>query len=201
VSAETSSGTRGQAHPPVAQGTTALVVLVPEAQTLVGPFRSRYDPVAPLGMPPHVTILFPFLMERDLSPEVLRRLTEHFAGFAPFDYEFRETGVFSAVLYLKPEPEGRFSTIIAATSALFPALEPYGEAGLEPSPHLTVAHAEAPQELEEIRASFEGALARHGPVRGAATEATLMLHSGTAWLRLDAFGFSARSISPAGVRP
>ena len=37
---------RTSAHTPVSQGSTALVVLVPDAEELVGPFRSRYDPVA-----------------------------------------------------------------------------------------------------------------------------------------------------------
>jgi 2'-5' RNA ligase len=189
VSAAPRPGAQGRA--PVGRGTTALVMLVPEAEALVGPFRSRYDPVAPLGMPPHVTILFPFLAERDLSPEVLARLEGHFAGFAPFDYELRETGVFPGVLYLKPEPRTRFSQIITATSAIFPALEPYGESRFEPTPHLTVAHAETDARLREIRAEFEGSLSRHGPVRGTASEVTLMSHSGTAWLRLSAFGFAS----------
>jgi 2'-5' RNA ligase len=183
---------------PVGRGTTALVVLVPEAEALVGPFRSRYDPVAPLGMPPHVTILFPFLPESDLGPELLARLERHFAGFEPFDYEFRRTGVFPGILYLRPEPEAPFSEIIEATLALFPTLEPYGEPGLEPSPHLTVAHADTEAELEEIRSSFEESLARHGAIRGVAPEATLMLHSGTAWLSVNAFPFGRRQVFPSG---
>jgi 2'-5' RNA ligase len=177
---------------PVVRGTTALVVLVPEAEALVGPFRSRYDPVAPLGMPPHVTILFPFLAEPDLTPEVLARLDAHFAVFAAFDYELRETGTFPGVLYLRPEPQAGFSEIITSTVALFPAVVPYGDPGLDLSPHLTVAHADTEEELEEIRASFEESLARHGTIRGVASEAALMLHSGAAWLPVNAFAFRGR---------
>jgi 2'-5' RNA ligase len=143
-------------------------------------------------MPPHVTILFPFLAEPDLTREVLARLDGHFAVFAPFDYELRQTGAFPGVLYLRPEPEARFSEIIVATLALFPRIEPYGEPGLEPSPHLTVAHADTEEELEEIRTSFEESLARHGTIRGVASEAALMLHSGAAWLPVNAFAFRGR---------
>lgn len=184
---------------PVVQGTTALVVLVPEAEALVGPFRSRYDPVAPLGMPPHVTILFPFLAGPDLTPEVLARLDAHFAVFAPFDYELRQTGTFPGVLYLRPEPEARFSEIITSTVALFPTVEPYGHPGLEPSPHLTVAHADTEAELEKIRTSFEESLARHGTIRGVASEATLMLHSGTAWLPVNVLAFRGDRGTPTGA--
>ena len=39
---------------------SALVVVVPEAEQLVGPFREKYDPSAAAGMPPHITLLYPF---------------------------------------------------------------------------------------------------------------------------------------------
>jgi hypothetical protein len=42
------------------QATTALVILVPEAEALVKAFRERYDPSAAEGMPAHVTVLYPF---------------------------------------------------------------------------------------------------------------------------------------------
>ena len=90
---------RTSAHTPVSQGSTALVVLVPDAEELVGPFRSRYDPVA---------------------------------------------------------------------------------------------HDGSEEELGVIRVGFEEDLVSHGPVRGTASEATLMLHSGTAWVSLDVFEFGSR---------
>ena len=39
---------------------SALVVLVPEAESLVKPFRDRYDPAAAAGVPAHITLLYPF---------------------------------------------------------------------------------------------------------------------------------------------
>ena len=39
---------------------TALVILVPESESLVEAFRQRYDPVAAAGMPTHITLLYPF---------------------------------------------------------------------------------------------------------------------------------------------
>jgi len=38
----------------------AIVVLVPEAETLVEPFRKIFDPSAAKGMPAHITINYPF---------------------------------------------------------------------------------------------------------------------------------------------
>ena len=45
----------------MAKTESALVVLVPEADPLVGPFRSFFDPSAALGVPAHVTLLYPFV--------------------------------------------------------------------------------------------------------------------------------------------
>ena len=39
---------------------SGLVVLVPQAEALVKPFRDRYDPSAATGVPAHITLLYPF---------------------------------------------------------------------------------------------------------------------------------------------
>ena len=187
--AEGAAGEGSSGRTPVAPGSSALVVLVPEAESLVNPFRSAYDTVAPRGMPPHVTILFPFLRQTELTPAVAARLQEHFARFAPFHFELRETGTFPRVLYLKPEPVTLFSEIIASTSSLFPELSPYGGLAGKRIPHVTVAHAGTDLEFESMRARFEKSLAGHGPVQGTASRATLMVSSRSDWLELDSFDF------------
>jgi hypothetical protein len=55
---------------------SALVVLVPEAEPLVGPFRERYDPSASAGMPAHITINYPFLPMEPNWYVALERLDE-----------------------------------------------------------------------------------------------------------------------------
>ena len=40
---------------------SAFVVLVPEAEPWVKDLRERYDPIAAVGMPAHITVLFPFI--------------------------------------------------------------------------------------------------------------------------------------------
>ena len=48
---------------------SALVILVPEAEPLVRPFRHRFDPSAALGVPAHITLLYPFI-----APEQMKLL-------------------------------------------------------------------------------------------------------------------------------
>jgi 2'-5' RNA ligase len=186
---------------PVAPGSTALVVLVPEAEPLVEPFRSQYDPVAPRGMPAHVTILFPFYAQTELGPDVVNTLEQHFAPFTPFHFELRETGAFPRVLYLKPEPHDLFSQIISSTSSLFPDLPPYGGSTGERIPHVTVAHAETDVDFEKLRARFEEGLERQGLVQGTVSRVTLMVHSRADWLELNSFSFRGDQADAGGVDP
>jgi 2'-5' RNA ligase len=180
---------------PAPSDTTALIVLIPEAESLVGPYRTRYDPVAPLGMPAHVTLMFPFLDCEALTAPSRDQLRAALAELPTFDYEFRSTGAFPGVLYMRPEDQNPFVEAISVVRKLFPQLEPYGDRMLAPVPHLTVAHASSEAVLEEIRESFESELAKHGPVSGTAVAATLMRHTGTLWESADSFPFRGRLAS------
>lgn len=62
---------------------SALIVRVPEAEPLVGTFRDRFDPVARLGVPAHITLLYPFEPPADIDVQVLRDLEDLFAARAP----------------------------------------------------------------------------------------------------------------------
>jgi len=39
---------------------SSLMIVVPEAERLVKPFREKYDPSAAVGVPAHITLLYPF---------------------------------------------------------------------------------------------------------------------------------------------
>ncbi len=57
---------------------SALMVLVPEAETLVKPFRDRYDPSAAAGVPAHITLLYPFKHPNEVDQTVLDDLDQCF---------------------------------------------------------------------------------------------------------------------------
>src|SRR5207247_1798174 len=86
---------------------TGILLPVPEAEPLVGPWRARYDAAAQTGVPAHVTLLYPFLPPDRIGPETLRGLTELFASVAPFDFRLAETRRFPRILYLAPRPAAR----------------------------------------------------------------------------------------------
>ena len=123
---------------------TALVIVVPEAEPLVGRLREQYDhPAGGLGVPAHVTLLFPFGDDAD-------GLEELFAGVAPFDFALTRTARFAEpdVLYLAPEPAEAFVRLTEALIARYPEFPPFRGEYTAIVPHLTVGY-DVPGDVEE----------------------------------------------------
>lgn len=170
---------------------SALVVLVPEAEALVGPFRERYDPSASGGMPAHITINYPFLPMEPNWFEALERLDEVFAGFPSFDFSLSEVHRFPGVLYLAPHPDQPFMDMIAAVVDRFPDSPPYGGVIEDIVPHLTVAQVEERQALREIAGDFARAASGRLPIPARVESVWLMDNRGGRWKREYEFELDA----------
>jgi len=116
---------------------------VPEAEPQVGELRLQHDSSAALGVPAHITILFPFAEHDRIDEDALGEL---FAKFPAFDFELDRVEQFEdGHVWLHPEPSLRFVDLIAAVEQRWPEYPPYEGAFDEPIPHLTVS--ETPIEL------------------------------------------------------
>jgi hypothetical protein len=120
---------------------SAVLVAVPEVEIAVGAYRSSLDRAAAWGVPPHVTVLYPFVAPGEIDDDLLAKLGAVVASVPSFDTVFARTSWFgNEVLYLAPEPDSPFRTLMAAVWDAFPALPPYGGEILDVVPHLTVGH-------------------------------------------------------------
>jgi 2'-5' RNA ligase len=119
--------------------------------------RRSWDWAASVGVPAHVTVLFPFLPAEGLVPSVRRELAAIAADHPPFDVRFPRVGRFPGVVYVEPEPAGPFRRITDAVVARFPAYPPYEGAFDIVIPHLTIAEG-ADRPLDDIAARAEHAL-------------------------------------------
>ena len=105
---------------------SALVVLVPEAETVAKPFRDQYDPSAAAGMPAHITLLYPFKAPREVDNITLGKLRDCFARFEPIQFSLSAIRRFPIeVLYLAPEPDEPFRQLTLSIWNLFPETPPY----------------------------------------------------------------------------
>jgi hypothetical protein len=138
---------------------SALIVAVPEVEALVAPFRARHDPAAAVGVPAHVTVLYPFVAPARITPTIVLSLAELFAALPKLRVSFADVRRFPETLYLAPEPAEQLRKMTERVFERFPGMPPYEGRFADVIPHLTVAHAEEPAQLEAIAAEF-GRVAR-----------------------------------------
>ncbi|HEY8703943.1 MAG TPA: 2'-5' RNA ligase family protein [Gaiellaceae bacterium] len=115
---------------------TALIVAVPEAEPYVAELRLAHDSSAPLGVPAHITILFPFAPSDELDEDTIADLlAEHPA----FDFELASLEHFDDdVTYLAPVPSEPFAALTRAVAERWPTYPPYAGMFETVIPHLTV---------------------------------------------------------------
>jgi 2'-5' RNA ligase len=117
---------------------SALIVAVPEAEPLVGEWRLQYDN-ASLGIPAHVTLLFPFVPAGELDKALFGELRALFAAQAAFSVAFSRVARFTDVAWLAPEPAEPFRRLTELILRRYPSYPPYEGIHDEVIPHLTVA--------------------------------------------------------------
>src|SRR2546430_3807916 len=96
---------------------SAVVIEVPGAAPLVDRWRQRYTPDAPVGVPAHVTLLYPFVPAERLDAPVEERLAPLVGAGEPLDFVLRRPARFEEPpLYLPPEAPQPVVRLTAAPS-------------------------------------------------------------------------------------
>jgi len=158
---------------------SAIIVPV-DLPVAVRRLRDRMDPSAAVGVPGHVTLLYPFMPAEALDAAVHAEVRRIVGAHEPFTFVLASVGRWPDVVYLAPEPAAPFSRLIEALATAFPDYPPYGGAHAlaDIVPHVTIAQDPRPGYLE----AAERALPAMLPVRGVAREAWLMAHlAGARW--------------------
>ena len=164
---------------------SAVVVLAPELEVVVGEWYRRYTEAGRRGLAPHLTLLYPFVELEGRGPGPAARIVAALAPFKPFDVTFAESARFAGeeqTLYLRPEPSGPFAAMIEALAAAFPEQPPYGGAFDEVTPHLTVAQGPA-----SLLDPIESALPARLPVTIRVERVWLVVDTPKGWQRRSAF--------------
>ena len=170
----------------------ALVVIVPEAEPLVGSFRSEYDPVATLGVPAHITINYPFIPGVKPSADTLNRLSKMFAAMQAFSFTLDHIGRFPNVVYLAPIPSAPFVQLVEQTAQEFPESPPYGGQFNGSTPHLTVAQSRDSDLLVSVEKNFSDTALDHLPIDGFADHVWLIDNSAGRWEKRVSFSLGAK---------
>jgi 2'-5' RNA ligase len=152
---------------------SALIVAVPEAEPLVGHWRERYDN-ASLGIPAHVTLLFPFVPAEETDDALLAELRELFVSQPAFSFTLPRVARFAEVAWLAPEPAKPFRRLTELIVSRYPDYPPYEGIHDELIPHLTVGVGDTAMQDE-----IDAALAPHLPIEAEARKVTLLVEDGS----------------------
>ncbi len=150
------------------------MVLVPtlDVGQLLHELRAQYDPSARAGVPPHVTLMFPFILPSELTETKIAAL-EGLVGEEPrFEFSLVRVCEFErGVVYLDPEPTEPFARLTKKIRDVFGVVPFGGEFGDRPVIHLTVAMPQPRATRKEIAAKLRPML----PIRTVADQAWLMV--------------------------
>lgn len=149
---------------------TALIVKGPASHKLVE-LHNRYARDAQFGVPPHLTILFPFVPETQLDEDGLQLLGDAIGHLRSFEYTLVSTGWFGGqVLWLAPQDPTPFIRLTDAVWDVFPSYPPYGGVHDGLVPHMTVGDTADHARLLRAEREVAGVL----PLSGVATAVTLI---------------------------
>lgn len=171
---------------------SALVVVANEVEPVVREWRLLYQREwVERGIPPHLTILFPFLPPSAIDGRTLAVLRGLFAPVEPFPYELGRVGSFPGTVWLAPDPVEPFLDLVERARRAFPDLPPYGDAEHAVIPHCTLALDEDADRLAAMVRELRERLGPRLPVRCRAVEVSLVGEraDGT-WLVRHAFPFA-----------
>src|SRR5262245_27609811 len=169
---------------------TALVILVPEAETLVQTFRERYDPSAAEWMPAHITVLYPFKPADKIDKSVEETLRNLFSHHPPFRFSLEETNRFPNALYLAPQPDAPFKELTRVVAERYPETPPYGGVFSVVVPHLTIAQVGDLQQLDTISYEFDRTSRGRLPIRSRVEKVWLLEKHEGAWKPRYSFAFN-----------
>jgi 2'-5' RNA ligase len=138
---------------------SALIIPAPEVEETVGDWRHRLDPAATLGVPAHITVLYPFAPPDRLTPAFRQRLEDLLKQVPGFTYRLSTIGWFEQqVLYLTPWPDTIFRELTNLLHKVFPEWPPYGGVHTDVVPHLTVGNGAPVEDLQSAASAVASAL-------------------------------------------
>jgi 2'-5' RNA ligase len=148
---------------------SALVVEVPEAEPAVHDWRLKYDN-ARLGVPAHITLLFPFFPAERLDEHVRVELRDLFATQPSISFSLTSVTVFpDETIWLAPEPSEPFRRLTELIVERYPEYPPYEGIHNDIIPHLTVTSGDG-----SLREEVAADLAPHLPIHAQTRAVTLL---------------------------
>ncbi|MEV6575669.1 2'-5' RNA ligase family protein [Streptomyces sp. NPDC051577] len=156
-------------------GTTAVVIVLPDAAPLLDAVW-RIDPaLTRRGVPAHVSLLYPFLPESALTDQDERSVRSLAASFPAADLVLEEVVTGSGLVAVTVPG---LQPIVDAYRSQWPGLRPYGgRFGARPAAHVTVAMGADDPTAAHVRAAIDSLL----PIRARAAAVQVVALTEDGW--------------------
>ena len=165
---------------------SVLFASVPEAEQAISSLRQRYDPVARVGVPAHITLLYPFMPPSKITTPIVDRITHALHRFSAFEFKLQRIIKLPKTLYLEPEPSEPFVRLTNALAQEFPDYPPDGGKYAGVLPHVTVANGSASLAIE-AEAELTPIMHQRGPIFAVCRAVDLFENSSGHWKPLHSF--------------
>ncbi|KPJ73598.1 hypothetical protein AMJ52_03530 [candidate division TA06 bacterium DG_78] len=135
---------------PVPEDTALVIIPSKEISTVIIEWHRLYYPFH-TTVPPHITLAFPFILEKNWQRK-RSALNDCLKTFKAFDITLRELAVFTGsqrVLWLKPEDSGNLLRIHTALAEKFS--DYFVASEFEFTPHLTIGFFESDEMMYEAK--------------------------------------------------
>jgi 2'-5' RNA ligase len=146
---------------------TALAIVIDDAEPFDDVRREFAAEQVALGIPFHVTLLYPFAPPGELIDEA----RAFFAQVEPFEFELVRVEDWPTVVYAVPEPDAALRACMRALFERFPQFPPYGGIHDEVIPHATLGED---VDAAAVRDEIERRVAPYLPVRCQARDVALL---------------------------
>lgn len=170
---------------------TAFIVRVPEAEAAVGALREQYDASHRPGMPPHITVLYPFMRPEEITQHALDRARHALRRVPQFSFELSKVEFFPISAYLAPSPAEPFEALTRTLVKAFPDYRPWGGEHASIVPNLTIAHGDIGNANVAAGAADEWLIA-HGAIRCTCRDVALIENVYGRWRELCTFELPPR---------
>ena len=166
---------------------TALTIQLETHAEDVAVARAELDPGEDTRVPLHITLIYPFVLRRDVTAEVVSGLRAFFGKRPGPAFDLARVDEFPGdIAYAAPEPRDELIALIEELSAEYPETPPYGGRFAEIVPHATLAALDV-ADLHTVKTRVEPFL----PVRCKPSHASLVEEFGPdRWRELHALPFA-----------
>ena len=167
---------------------SVILIPIPNAEEIIGKWRIKYDRVARLGIPSHITLLFPFKTPSAINKTVINKLELLFSMIKIFSFSLTTIETFPNVIYLTPSPKKAFVDITKKIVSIFPENPPYEGKFPDINPHLTIGQLSEKDNFTEVLLNIKEDVQNKLPLKTKATEARLMVENPDGkWITMQTF--------------